>query len=226
MVVKGFNSEWAPVSSGVHQGSVLGPVLFIIYINDLDAGFNHRINKFADDTKSGNSVLTDEDRQSFQEDLHKISVWSDRWEMPFNVDKCQVLQVETRNKKFDYEMRGVKLKRVQCAKDLGVKILSNLKFSLQRIDAANKANIMLGFIKRNSLFKNKDVILPLYPSLVRPHLEYAVFWSPYHAIDIAKLEGVQRRATKMSLPCATNHTKKGFPPLTCSLPRNVASEEN
>ncbi len=99
--------------------------------------------------------------------------------MPFNVDKCQVLQVETRNKKFDYEMRGVKLKSVQCTKDLGVKIASNLKFSQQCVDAANKANKMLGFIKRNFLFKNKDVILPLYTSLVRHHLEYAVhFWSP------------------------------------------------
>ena len=198
VVIDGFNSEWTPVTSGVPQGSVLGPVLFIIYINDLDVGLNNRISKFADDTKIGNSVLTDEDRQSLQEDLHKISVWSDRWEMPFNVDKCQVLQVGTRNKKFDYEMRGIKLKSVQCVKDLGVKIASNLKFSQQCVDATNKANRMLGFIKRNFLFKNKDVILPLYTSLVRPHLEYAVqFWSPHHAKDIAKLEGVQRRATKM-----------------------------
>ncbi len=60
--------------------------------------------------------------------------------MPFNVDKCQVLQVGTRNKKLDYEMRGVKLKSVQCVKDLGVKIASNLKFSQQCVDAANKAN--------------------------------------------------------------------------------------
>ncbi len=68
--------------------------------------------------------------------------------MPFNVDKCQVLQLGTRNKKFDYEMRGVKLKSVQCVKDLGVKIASNIKLSQQCIDAANKANRMLGFIKK------------------------------------------------------------------------------
>ncbi len=72
--------------------------------------------------------------------------------MPFNVDKYQVLQVGTRNKKFDYEMRGIILKRVQCIKDLlGVKIASNLKFPQQCIDAANKANRMLGFIKRKFL---------------------------------------------------------------------------
>ncbi len=94
-------------------------------------------------------------------------------------------------------MRGVKLKSVQSAKELGVKITSNLKFSQQCVDAANKVKRMLGFVKRNFSLKNKDVILLLYTSLVRPHLEYAVqFWSPHYAKDIAKLEGVQRRATK------------------------------
>ncbi len=195
-MIDGFNSEWAPVTSGVPQGSVLGPLLFIIYINDLDARLNNRISKFADDTKIGNSVLTDEDRQSLHEDLHKISIWSDRWEMSFNVDKCQVFQVGTRNKKLDFELRGVKLKSVQCTKDQVVKIASNLNFSQQCVNAAKKANRILGFIKINFSFKNKDVILPLYTSLVRPHLEYAVqFWSPHHVKDIVKLEGVQRRYT-------------------------------
>ena len=118
--------------------------------------------------------------------------------MPFNINKCHILQVGTRNKKFDYEMNGVKLESVQCVKDLGVTVASSLKFSQQCKDAAGKANRMLGFINRNISFKNKDIILPLYISLVRPHLEYAVqFWSPYHIKDIVKLEAVQRRATKM-----------------------------
>ena len=116
--------------------------------------------------------------------------------MPFNVNKCHILHVGTRNKKFDYEMNGVKLDSVQSVKDLGVSIVSNLKFSQQSKDAAGKANRMLGFINRNFYFKNKDTILPLYISLVRPHLEYAVqFWSPLHSKDIAKLEAVQRKAT-------------------------------
>ncbi len=86
----------------------------------------------------------------------------------------------TRNQKFDYEMNGVNLDSVQCVKDVGVTIASNLKFSQQCKDAAGKANRMLGFINRNFSLKNKDIILPLYISLVRPHLEYAVqFWSPY-----------------------------------------------
>ncbi len=95
-------------------------------------------------------------------------------------------------------MNGVKLDSVQCVKDLGISIASNLKFSQQCKDAAGKANRMLGFMNRNFFFKNKDIILPLYISLVRRNLEYAVqFWSPHHAKDITKLEAVQRRATKI-----------------------------
>ncbi len=116
----------------------------------------------------------------------------------FNINKCQILQVGTRNQKFEYVMNGVKLESVQCVKHLGVTIASSLKFSQQYKDAVGKANRMLGFINRNFSFKNKDIILPLYISLVRPHLEYAVqFWSPRHAKDTAKLQAVQRRAAKM-----------------------------
>ncbi len=118
--------------------------------------------------------------------------------MPFNVNKCHILQVGTRNQKLEYEMNGTKLENVQCFKDRGVKILSSLKFSQKCKDSPGKANRMMGFINRIFCFKNKDVILPLYISLVKSHLDYALqFWTPHHAKDIAKLESIQRRATKM-----------------------------
>ncbi len=184
VVINGTASDWAPVTSGVPQGSVLGPVLFIIYINDIDVGLNNFIAKFADDTKIRNSVISDRDRQSLYNDLSKISAWSARWKIPFNVKKCHILQVGTRNLRYDYEMSGEKLERVQCVKDLGVTIAWNLKFSQQCEDAADKANRMLSFTKRNFSFKNKGIILLLYNSLVRPHLEYAVqFWWPHLAKD-------------------------------------------
>ncbi len=82
------------------QGSVLEPVLFIIYINDIDIRFHNFIAKFAGDTKIGNLIISDRDRQSLQEDLCNISTWFDGWEMPFNVNKCHIPQMRTRNKKY------------------------------------------------------------------------------------------------------------------------------
>ncbi len=135
---------------------------------------------------------------SLQEDLRKILEGPQRWEMAFIVNKCHILQIGTRNQISDYEMYGTKLKRVQYVKDLGVMIASSLKLCQQCKDAAGNANRMLSFINRNFSFKNKDVILLLYISLVRSHLEYAVqFWLPHHAKVIAKVEGVQGKATKM-----------------------------
>ncbi len=98
VVINGSASDWAPVTSVIPQGFVLGPVLFMIYINDINLELNNFIAKFSDDTKIGSYVISDRDRQSLQEDLRKISAWSDRWEMPFNNNKCHILQVEARNK--------------------------------------------------------------------------------------------------------------------------------
>ncbi len=95
-------------------------------------------------------------------------------------------------------MSGVKRKSFHSVKHLGVKVTSNFRFSHHRNESVIKANRMMGLIKRNFSSRNKDVVLPLYNSFVRPHSEYALqFWSRYHAKDIAKLECVLRRATKM-----------------------------
>ncbi len=161
-VINGTVSDWAPVTSGVPQGSVLGPVLLIIYINDIDVGLNKLISKFADDTKIRNSIITDHDRMSLQENLRKISEWSQRWKMLFNVNKRHVLQVGTRNQKFDYDMNGNKIESVQCIKDLGVTIVSSLKFSQKCKEAVGIAKRMPDFINRNFSFENKDIILLLY----------------------------------------------------------------
>ncbi len=162
---------WAPVTNGISQGTVLGPALFIIYRNDIDVGLNIFTSNLADDTKIGKTIITDHDRMGLQEDLRKISEWSQRWQMPLNVNKCHIPQVGTRNQKYEYEMNSTKLESVQCVKDLGVTIASSLKFSQQCKDTAGKANGTQVFFFS---LKNKDVILPLYIGLVRPLLEYAV----------------------------------------------------
>ncbi len=103
--------------------------MFIIYINDIDVRLNNYISKFANDTKIGNSIVDELDRLNLQEDLRKVSHLPERWKMLFNVNKCHILHVGTRNQKYDYEMKEVKLHSLQYVKDLGVSIASNLKFS-------------------------------------------------------------------------------------------------
>ena len=198
VVINGKTSEWTNVTSGVPQGSVLGPILFLIYINDIDSDLCCKISKFADDTKIGNKATLPQQRQQIQSDLNKLVEWSERWQMSFNVDKCKVLHIGNKNTKAKYTMNGTQLKAVDKEKDLGVIISSDLKPSLQCAEAIKRANKIVGFIGRSFEFKSEKNILTLYNSLVRPHLEYCVqFWSPYYRKDIDKLERIQRRVTKM-----------------------------
>ncbi len=133
------------------------------------------------------------DRQSLQENLCKVSDWSVKWEMLFNIDKCQILLVGARNIKNDYKMH-IKIKSVRSVEDLDITVMSNLKFS-QQCKSVIKANRIMGFIKRKFSFKNKDLVLPLYYSFVRSHLKYGVqFWSPHHAKVKVKL-GAYAEAT-------------------------------
>jgi hypothetical protein len=194
VVINGESSGNTAVTSGVPQGSVLGPLLFIIYVNDLDIDITNTISKFADDTKIGGAANS----ESIQSDLDKIAKWSKSWGMNFNVNKCNVLHVGKTNIRSTYFMSGRALTATDVQRDLGVVISDDFKFTKQCIEACKKANKVLGFIYRNFDHKSKDIILPLYKSLVRPHLEYAIqFWNPYFVKDIEILEQVQKRATKL-----------------------------
>ena len=198
VVINGKTSEWLNVTSGVPQGSVLGPVLFLIYINDIDNDLCCKISKFADDTKIGNKATSHLQRQQIQNDLDKLVEWSERWQMNFNIDKCKVLHLGNKNTKAQYTMNGTPINAVDKEKDLGVVITSDLKPGVQCAEAIKKANQIVGFIGRSFEFKSEKIILTLYNALVRPHLEYCVqFWSPYYRKDIDKLERIQRRVTKM-----------------------------
>ena len=198
VVINGKASEWTSVTSGVPQGSVLGPVLFLIYINDIDEGITSIISKFADDTKIANSVVSNEQVIEMQNNLNKLSEWGQMWQMNYNADKCKVLHIGYRNAKANYTLNGTQLKSVDSEVDLGVTMSCNLKPSQQCSEVVKKANKVIGLIGRSFEYKSKDTILTLYNSMVRPLLEYCVqAWCPYYQKDIAKLERVQRRVTKM-----------------------------
>ncbi len=119
VVINGIVSDWAPITSGVPQESLLVPIMFIFNINDIDVRLNNLISVCDDNTKIGNSIINDHDRMNLQEDLRMISERFLRWKMPFNVNKCHILQ-GTRNQKINYEINVTKLESVQCTKDLGV----------------------------------------------------------------------------------------------------------
>ena len=198
VVVKGCASSWQNVTSGVPQGSVLGPLLFVAYINDLDANILSRVKKFADDTKLYAEISSHDSAVLFQNDLDKVFSWSQEWQMLFNVGKCKVMHIGNKNPMYSYNLDGENLQEVLIERDLGVFVDSSMKPSKQCIEAAKKGNRVLGMIRRNFRFLGKDIVLRLYKQLVRPHLEYAVqAWNPYFSKDKDILEKVQRRATRM-----------------------------
>ena len=140
----------------------------------------------------------EEDRVSFQQGIDNLFRWSSDWQLPFNRDKCHVLQLGRSNARHKYTMEGSELERVQQEKDVGVIIAENLKPSLQCAKAAQKANNVLGQLTRGVGYRDKECFINLYLTYVRPHLEYAVAaWSPWNQGDKEVLEGVQRRAVKM-----------------------------
>jgi len=196
VMANGQYSSWTVVVSGVPQGSVLGPLLFLLFVNDIPDWIKTNIRMFADDTKIWTKLSCPEDAVKIQEDLDMLSDWSAAWLLKFNPLKCKLMHLrhnmDTRyhitqdNQKWDFQS-------VHLEKDLGVFTSSDLAVSHQCMEAASKAWRVLGMVRRQ--FKELDAQSFL---IIRPHLEYAIqAWSPYLRRDIDCLEKVQRRATKM-----------------------------
>ena len=193
-------SSWKPVKSGIPQGSVLGPILFVNFINDMPETVDSICQLFADDAKLFRNVNLREEKNNalLQKDLDALSNWSDKWQLPFNVGKCKVLHIGKSNPCCRYKMAGKKLDQVNEEKDLGVLIDNELKFHKQAAAAVKKANSTLGLIKKSFALLDHKTLPLLYKSLVRPHLEYGnVIWGPFYKEDSRSIERVQRRATKV-----------------------------
>ena len=192
------------VISGIPQGTVLGPILFIMYINDLPDNITSHLFMFADDTKI---YKKSNEHYDLQDDLNQLQKWSDDWLLRFHPAKCIQLNIsrgahhiETSQRKLkdpDNPSLDINLKTCEDHKDLGVIFDSKLDFNIHINKKISKASQMMGMIRRGFRNLTPQIFKPLYTSLVRSHLEYAqTVWNPHHVTEIKRLESVQRNATK------------------------------
>ena len=197
--VNGCQSNWSKVTSGIPQGSVLGPLLFVIFINDLPDIVNSQVFLFADDTKIFRTIKNENDTKLLQEDLDMLSNWSEKWLLKFHPGKCKHMRIGRSNQvpSITYSLKSVKLEETNYEKDIGVGIDPHLAFDQHISEKVQKANQMFALLRRTFQYLDKKIFINLYKAMVRPHLEYAIsVWSPYKSKHIEQIEGVQRRATK------------------------------
>ena len=202
--INGAVSTERQVTSGVIQGSVLGPILFTIFVNDIDEHITScLILKYADDLRIYRSFKSDLLSQQhngvlFQNDINSLVAWSKTWDMKFNVSKCCILHYGRTNMKNIYKIDDGQIVSRKSEKDLGVIFSNKFKFNEHIETITKKANQKLGIIAR--VFKNRSTknIMPLYVALVRPLLEYnSVVWSPITNKYDQKIEKIQRRMLKL-----------------------------
>ena len=200
VVVDGEESDGVPVTSGVPQGSVLGPILFLIFIDDLPEYTKHsEVRLFADDTIVYLTITSVDDCLNLQEDLKRLEEWEKEWQMEFHPAKCNILRITKKKSKviYPYSLHGHTLKEVKSAKYLGITISDDLSWNQHIEKTASKANSKLGFLKRNIKVKDRTLKEKAYKTIVRPTVEYcATIWDPHTKVQATNVEKVQRRAAR------------------------------
>ena len=196
MVLEGTSSEATSVDSGVPQGTVLGPLLFLCHINDLPDAVKSQVRLFADDCLLYREINTPQDHHTLQEDLRQLEVWADTWSMRFNATKCYILSLQ-HSSPFYYQLNDTTLQKVASNPYLGVQISEDLKWGPHIKGITKKANSTLGFLRRNLRRCPPACRNSAYLALVRPLLEYgAAVWDPYRQKDIDLIERTQRSAAR------------------------------
>lgn len=200
VVFNGARSHSVQVTSGVPQGSVLGPLLFTAFVHDLPGCVSSTISQYADDTIIYRPIFNISDTHKLQSDLDNINIWCSVNAMNLNTSKCNVLSIVRARDPIPntYNLSGTTLPSCSSLKLLGVTITSNLKWNLQTEEVRSKATKVLGFIQRCLRGTKSSTLKLMYLSLVRPILTYGFpAWHPTSVDNIRKLESVQNRAIKL-----------------------------
>lgn len=206
-----YDSSYCSVTSGVPQGSVLGPLLFLIFINDLPDAITSSIRLFADDCVLYRVMSSTSDPSALQSDLDRISTWCDIWKMRLNTNKCKMMRISRRSNISErsptsYNIHGHQLETTATYKYLGVHITNNLSWETHVNYIISNANRTLGYLRRNFFMAPSDLKLILYKTLIRPKLEYACsVWDPAQDYLINAIESIQNRSARFIL---TNYYRK------------------
>ena len=212
-VVNGVHSSYVEFTSGVPQGSVLGQMLFLLYINELNNAISSQIKLFADDSVLYRNIHNQNDQVILQNDLDTISSWAEKWLMELNINKCSVLSITLkRNYIFhDNDILGAMLMRVTNHDYRGVTISSDLNWPGHVKKNYNKASRTLGLLIRTLSPCSQNVKSIAYEMLVRPQLEYASeVWSSYTMKCIQKMEQIQRNSCRYSFQEYRRDTDTSF----------------
>ena len=197
--VDGRMSELTPIVSGVPQGTVLGPVLFLIHIRNISSSLSDGTNSasFADDTKIWRGVKTPDDCAQLQEDLQSVYGWAENINMMFNSDKFEWIRYSLTPEsapKFQYLSPDSSIiEQKDNLRDLGVRLSSDLSFNLHIEKAVTTASQMVGWAMRSFRTRGSHILLTTLKSLVQPHLDYCCqLWCPSTQYEINRIEKVQR----------------------------------
>ena len=185
--------------SGVPQGTVLGPLLFSLHINDIMSDIESEIRLFADDCVCYREIKDIEDTLKLQQDIDRLGIRARKWGMTFQPVKCNIMQLTNKHNKIQasYTLEGTVLENVDSIKYLGVTITSDLKWNSHIRNVCSKANRTLGFLRRNLFSCTQDVKEAANKSMVRPILEYgSTVWDPHCNGLNDELENVQKRAAR------------------------------
>ena len=203
VVMNGSCSGWSPVVSGVPLGTVLGPILFLLFINDLPAGIESNFELFADD------ISIPADHGILQQDLRALEAWAKRWQLSFVPQKCYAMSITLKRMPLtaSYTLCGSVLEGVGLQKYLGVLITCTLSWHKQAEEVKTKATRVLNILQRSISSCSPAVKARAYSCLVRPIVECAsVAWSPHTQRDIKAVESVPRRAARFVLNDYTRKT--------------------